>query len=135
MRIDDATMQILFVKDLVNQGDPCSRHSFVSYLKDRGRLQDFINLKTFYPTRAEFHDYLAWCAEAVRHKVRYGCEVVGVSCGPRAGSAVRGLTLSVRGLEHPSGTSVTTSSVVLAQGIRQRLPPPALRGYPVWHSA
>ena len=47
MLIEDATMQVSFLKDLVTLRNPTSRFSFLNYLKQRGRLEDFINLKTF----------------------------------------------------------------------------------------
>src|SRR5215218_9612596 len=56
MLIDDATMQVSFLKDLVTMRDPTSAHSFVAYLHDRGRLVDFMNHKTLFPLRIEFHD-------------------------------------------------------------------------------
>jgi lysine/ornithine N-monooxygenase len=38
--------------------DPTSAYSFVAYLHDCGRLVDFMNRKTLFPLRIEFHDYL-----------------------------------------------------------------------------
>ena len=62
MLIEDATMQVSFLKDLVTMRNPTSAFSFVSYLHERGRLVDFINHKTLFPLRIEFHDYLEWAA-------------------------------------------------------------------------
>jgi L-ornithine N5-oxygenase len=76
MLLDDATMQVSFLKDLVTMRDPASDFSFVSYLTDRGRLADFINRKTLFPLRIEFHDYLEWAAVRVDDLVRYGADVV-----------------------------------------------------------
>ncbi|BBZ74665.1 hypothetical protein MANY_00020 [Mycolicibacterium anyangense] len=67
MLIPGATMQISFLKDLVTQRNPQSEFSFLSYLTERGRLSEFINYKTFFPTRLEFHDYLSWAAEGDGH--------------------------------------------------------------------
>ncbi len=78
MLIPGATMQISFLKDLVTQRNPQSEFSFLSYLTERGRLSEFINYKTFFPTRLEFHDYLTWAAEKVTATVRYGSRVVSV---------------------------------------------------------
>lgn len=78
MLIPGATMQISFLKDLVTQRNPQSEFSFLSYLTERGRLSEFINYKTFFPTRLEFHDYLSWAAEKVTATVRYGSRVVSV---------------------------------------------------------
>src|ERR1700712_1526142 len=43
MLLEDATMQISFLKDLVTLRNPASGFSFLAYLKERGRLVDFIN--------------------------------------------------------------------------------------------
>ena len=51
-------LQISFLKDLVSLRNPTSPYSFVNYLKQQGRLVDFVNLGTFYPCRLEYNDYL-----------------------------------------------------------------------------
>lgn len=81
MLLPGATMQISFLKDLVTVRNPRSEFSFINYLADRGRMLDFINLKSFYPTRIEFHDYLEWVADRVRATVRYGETVRSVEIG------------------------------------------------------
>lgn len=78
MLIPGATMQISFLKDLVTQRNPQSEFTFLAYLTERGRLTEFINYKTFFPTRLEFHDYLAWAAAKVDAAVRYGSEVTAI---------------------------------------------------------
>lgn len=71
-------LQISFLKDLVSLRDPTSPYSFVNYLHEHGRLVDFINLGTFYPSRLEFNDYLCWVAKHFSHQCRYGEEVMSV---------------------------------------------------------
>ncbi len=78
MLLDDATMQVSFLKDLVTLRDPTSEYSFLCYLRDQGRLMDFINHKNLYPLRIEFHDYLEWAAAKVDDLVLYGHEVTTV---------------------------------------------------------
>ncbi|MBB5020378.1 lysine/ornithine N-monooxygenase [Chitinivorax tropicus] len=78
MLLDHAHMQISYLKDLVTLRNPQSRFSFVSYLHEKGRLADFINLKTFYPSRHEFNDYLAWAASHFDDRCLYGEEVFQV---------------------------------------------------------
>ena len=73
-----ATMQVSFLKDLVTMRDPTSPRSFLNYLQGQGRLADFINNKSLFPSRVEFHDYLEWCAADVRHLVSYGTRAVAV---------------------------------------------------------
>ncbi len=89
MLLDGSRMQISFLKDLVSLRDPTSPHSFLNYLHRQGRLQDFINLKTFYPSRREFNDYLAWVAEGFEDQTGYGEEVVAIEPDAVAGRVAR----------------------------------------------
>lgn len=78
MLIDDATMQVSFLKDLVTLRNPTSDYSFLCFLRERGRLIDFLNQKTLFPLRMEFHEFFEWAAERVSHLVSYGSEVTAV---------------------------------------------------------
>jgi L-ornithine N5-oxygenase len=78
MLLADSHMQISFLKDLATLRNPRSRFTFVNYLHEKNRLQDFINLKTFYPSRHEFSDYLGWAAAQFDENCRYGEEVFEV---------------------------------------------------------
>ena len=62
MLIDDATMQVSFLKDLVTMRNPTSDFTFLCFLRERGRLVDFLNAKTLFPLRIEFHEYFEWAA-------------------------------------------------------------------------
>lgn len=79
MLIDDATMQVSFLKDLVTLRNPTSEYSFLAYLHSKDRLVDFINQKSLFPLRVEFHDYLEWAAERFDEQVQYGHEVVEIT--------------------------------------------------------
>ena len=85
MLLDNAHMQISFLKDLATLRNPASRFTFVSYLHQKGRLQDFINLKTFFPSRHEFNDYLGWAAGHFSDRCAYGEEVLEVMPEQRNG--------------------------------------------------
>ncbi|WDD94208.1 lysine N(6)-hydroxylase/L-ornithine N(5)-oxygenase family protein [Burkholderia sp. FERM BP-3421] len=87
MLLDDCRMQISFLKDLATLRDPKSRFTFINYLFERGRLADFVNLKNFYPTRVEFHDYLSWVADAFDEQVHYGETVTAIEPVAAAGRA------------------------------------------------
>ena len=78
MMVDNAHMQVSFLKDLATMRNPSSHFTFVNYLHQKNRLQDFINLKTFFPSRHEFNDYLAWAAAHFDHCCAYGEEVIEV---------------------------------------------------------
>jgi L-ornithine N5-oxygenase len=132
MLIDDATMQVSFLKDLVTMRDPTSAHSFVAYLHDRGRLVVFMNHKTLFPLRIEFHDYLEWAARRMSHLVEYDREVVDVEPVEEDGMvAAFDVALRERG-----GTGVVrrARNVVIAAGLELRMPPGIERSARVWHN-
>ena len=54
--------QVSFLKDLVTRRNPRSKYSFVNFLHETDRLDDFINLGSFTPYRMEISDYLSWVA-------------------------------------------------------------------------
>lgn len=85
MQLPGAKMQISFLKDLATPRDPTSGFTFLNYLFKKGRLNHFINLGTFLPSRVEYEDYLRWCASHFEKegKVAYGMEVEDVSIGSR----------------------------------------------------
>ncbi|MEU9067527.1 SidA/IucD/PvdA family monooxygenase [Streptomyces sp. NPDC048306] len=71
-----AQSQVSFLKDLVTLRNPRSKFSFVNFLHETGRLEDFINLSSFTPYRSEISEYHRWVAESLdRVKVRYGTRV------------------------------------------------------------
>lgn len=78
MLLDHAHMQISYLKDLVTLRNPRSRFTFVNYLHEHGRLPAFINLKSFFPSRREFSDYLGWAARQFDGSCAYGEEVTAV---------------------------------------------------------
>ncbi|WP_125716923.1 lysine N(6)-hydroxylase/L-ornithine N(5)-oxygenase family protein [Pseudoalteromonas rubra] len=78
MLLDNTTMQISFLKDLVSLRNPTSHFSFINYLHHNKRLDSFINLKTFYPSRHEFNDYLGWAASHFRDHCHFGEQVCAV---------------------------------------------------------
>ncbi|MFE0801298.1 lysine N(6)-hydroxylase/L-ornithine N(5)-oxygenase family protein [Streptomyces sp. NPDC058812] len=132
MLIDDATMQVSFLKDLVTLRNPASEFSFLCYLQSKGRLIDFINHKNLFPLRVEFHDYFEWAAAKVDDMASYGHEVVGVAPAVRDG-AVEHLEVTVRSGE---GLEVHRArNVVIGTGLRPLVPDGVERGERVWHNS
>ncbi|MCP2245113.1 lysine N(6)-hydroxylase/L-ornithine N(5)-oxygenase family protein [Lentzea aerocolonigenes] len=122
MLLEDATMQVSFLKDLVTLRNPTSTFSFLCYLRERGRLIDFVNHKNLFPLRREFHDYFEWAAERVSHHVSYGAEVGAIG--------VRG-----DGFEFAAGTEVVRArNLVLATGLEANLPDGVAPGERIWHN-
>ncbi|MGW9121211.1 lysine N(6)-hydroxylase/L-ornithine N(5)-oxygenase family protein [Streptomyces sp. NPDC055663] len=132
MLIDDATMQVSFLKDLVTLRNPASEYSFLCYLQSKGRLIDFINHKNLFPLRVEFHDYFEWAAAKVDDMVSYGHEVVSVTPVVQDG-VVEYLDVTVRSAQ---GLSVHRArNLVVGTGLRPLMPEGVERGERVWHNS
>ncbi|SDY43865.1 L-ornithine N5-oxygenase [Micromonospora pattaloongensis] len=129
MLLDGATMQVSFLKDLATLRSPSSRYTFTSYLHDVGRLTDFINSKTLYPYRTDFHTYLEWAADRLPADVRYGTEVVSVT-PERTDDVVRELLVRTG-----DGRTFRTRNLVIGTGMTPCFPDGVQRGPRVWHSA
>ncbi|WP_433279014.1 lysine N(6)-hydroxylase/L-ornithine N(5)-oxygenase family protein [Pseudonocardia xinjiangensis] len=134
MLLEDATMQVSFLKDLVTLRNPTSPFSFLAYLKRHDRLVDFINYGSVFPTRLEFHDYLEWAAARFAGQVDYGCEVVAIEPAVGVDGSVDHLVVEVR---DSAGRTVRqpARNVVLATGLRPHLPSGAVLGERIWHSS
>ncbi|WP_246271964.1 lysine N(6)-hydroxylase/L-ornithine N(5)-oxygenase family protein [Amycolatopsis acididurans] len=120
MLLEDATMQVSFLKDLVTMRNPASEFSFLSYLHSRGRLVDFINHKNLFPLRIEFHDYFEWAAAKVGDQVTYGQEVVSVGDGFEVRTA--------------GGSVYRARNLVLGTGLRPNIPEGFTTSDRVWHN-
>ncbi|KEF03340.1 MULTISPECIES: lysine N(6)-hydroxylase/L-ornithine N(5)-oxygenase family protein [Streptomyces] len=72
--IEDATLQVPFLADLVTLADPTSPWSFLNYLKHRERLFPFYFAERFHIHRAEYDAYCRWVSTSLpalhfRHQV------------------------------------------------------------------
>ncbi|WP_231974575.1 lysine N(6)-hydroxylase/L-ornithine N(5)-oxygenase family protein [Pseudonocardia sp. HH130630-07] len=140
MLLEGATLQVSHLKDLVTLRKPSSPYTFLSYLHERGRLADFINYGSNFPTRLEFHDYLTWAAGAVAREgadgggvsVDYGDEVVEVLPVRSDDGTVDLLDVVVRAGERTQ--TLRTRNVVLACGLRPFLPAGVEAGPRIWHN-
>ncbi len=127
MLLSGAKMQISFIKDLATLRNPRSAFTFINYLYKNDRLVEFTNLSTFLPARAEYEDYLRWCASAFDESVIYNSEVVAVdeaasdsTTSAGSVSAFRVVTRDAKsGIEHV----YRARNVLLAIGGKPSLPP------------
>ncbi|MFD8800838.1 lysine N(6)-hydroxylase/L-ornithine N(5)-oxygenase family protein [Streptomyces atroolivaceus] len=132
MLIDDATMQVSFLKDLVTLRNPSSEFSFLCYLQSEGRLVDFVNGKSLFPLRVEFHDYFEWAAAKVDDMVSYGHEVIAVRPVVFDG-VVEYVDVTSR-----SGSEVVVHrarNLVIGTGLRPQMPDGVERTDRVWHTS
>ncbi|WP_370619780.1 lysine N(6)-hydroxylase/L-ornithine N(5)-oxygenase family protein [Mumia qirimensis] len=130
MMLEGATIQVPFLADLVTLADPTSRFSFLSFLKQTGRLYPFYIRESFYPLRAEYDAYCRWAADQLG-SLRWGRRVVAVEHHEADDSyVVRART------DDGSIETYRTRHVVLGTGTRPTLPD-AARGLdgPWLHSA
>lgn len=89
-----ARSQVSFLKDLVTLRDPRSKFSFLNFLHDQGRIDEFVNLGTFHPFRWEISDYLQWVANSLeRVRIRYGVRAERVEPARDAGGSLIGWTV------------------------------------------
>ncbi|MHA6802724.1 lysine N(6)-hydroxylase/L-ornithine N(5)-oxygenase family protein [Salinifilum ghardaiensis] len=131
MLIDGTTLQVSFLKDLVTPRDPASDFSFLCYLRERGRLADFINHKTLFPTRVEYHDYLEWAASRMAHRVRYGSEVVSVA-PVRDGQRITRFAVTTRSAD--GYRTYRARNLVLGLGLEAAMPRGVVESGRVWHN-
>ncbi|ROO84617.1 L-ornithine N5-oxygenase [Actinocorallia herbida] len=131
MLIEGTTMQVSFLKDLATMRNPSSSFSFLHYLKERGRLVDFINHKTMFPSRLEFHDYLEWAAARFTDQVEYGTEVLAVRPVVEDGAVVACEIVATK-----DGETVVrrARNLVIATGLEPAVPAGIALGDRVWHS-
>jgi lysine N6-hydroxylase len=78
MMLDATRLQTPFLADLVTLADPTSPYSFLSYLKESGRMYSFYIRESFYPLRSEFSDYCRWAAAKLPN-LRFGRTVTAVT--------------------------------------------------------
>ncbi|HEU0301217.1 MAG TPA: SidA/IucD/PvdA family monooxygenase [Longimicrobium sp.] len=124
MLIEGARLQVSCLKDLATLRDPCSRFTFLNYLRSVGRLDEFINLGDMRPTRTEFNDYLRWAAARVSAPVRFGREVVSVEPEPGTeDGAVHALRVTARNLGDGRTETYLARNLVVATGGVPRVPP------------
>ncbi|KAI6247756.1 L-ornithine N(5)-monooxygenase [Erysiphe necator] len=124
MQIPGAKMQISFIKDLATLRNPRSKFTFINYLFTKQRLNQFINLSTHLPSRAEYEDYLRWCAShfEAKNQVQYDTEVKSVRAGSQNadGKVTSWIVTSL----DSKGNTVTkrACNVVLAVGGKPMIP-------------
>lgn len=134
MLIDDATMQVSFFKDLVTLRDPTSDFSFLCYLKAKGRLVHFLNQKSLFPLRVEFHDYFEWAASRLERAVRYSAEVVSIEPVEIDGEIAYFDVISNEGDDPDELVVRRARNICVATGLQPSMPADAPRSERVWHN-
>ncbi len=113
-----ARSQVSFLKDLVTLRNPRSRFSFLNFLHETGRLDEFVNLSTFNPFRSEISSYLQWVAKTLEHVgVRYGVRCERIAARRGANGSVAGWTVTLS-----DGSVISCRDIVVGTGRDPHMP-------------
>lgn len=78
MMLESAHLQTPFMSDLVTLADPTHPLSFLSYIKQQGRLYSFYIRESFYLMRSEYNQYCQWALSQISNVI-LGTKVVSIS--------------------------------------------------------
>jgi L-ornithine N5-oxygenase len=113
-----ARSQVSFLKDLVTLRNPRSRFSFLNFLHEQGRLNEFVNLATFHPFRWELSDYLQWVAKSLEKvQIRYGVRAEKIEPDRAADRSVTGWTVKLT-----DGDTIRCRDLVIGGGRDPHVP-------------
>lgn len=101
-------------RDLVTPRNPMSRYTFINYLKESGRLFDFLNLGIIYPLRKDYSKYIEWVASHFSHLVSYRTRALRVTNDPVARHWCVETNMGV----------FTASALIFGTGRSRNIPPP-----------
>jgi L-ornithine N5-monooxygenase len=119
MLLEGSRLQVTFLKDFALMRNPTSAFTFLNYLKVRGRLEEFVNLRTLFPSRHEFDDYMKWVASHFQSSVQFSSDVVEIAPhGACSSDSIARVAVKTR-----DGSTYLTRNLVLAVGARKRVPP------------
>src|SRR5437763_10455753 len=130
MLLDGSDIQNNPLRDLVTPRNPQSRYTFVNYLKQTGRLFDYLNLGLQYPLRKDYAHYVTWVAEHFQDRVAYRSNVEATDLVPAPDG--RGTVWRVA---TAGGEERLARCLVLGPGRQPRIPAPFRRhlGARVFH--
>ncbi|MBL1073649.1 SidA/IucD/PvdA family monooxygenase [Nocardia sp. 2] len=113
-----ARSQVSFVKDLVTLRNPRSRFSFLNFLHEHDRLDEFVNLSTFHPYRWELSDYQQWVAHSLELvRVRHGARAERIEPRRTRDGRITGWLVRLAG-----GDRIACRDLVLGTGRDARIP-------------
>ncbi len=82
MMLQDTTLQIPFMADLVTLADPTSPFSFLNYIKEQGRIYSFYIRENFLILRNEYNKYCQWALQKLSN-IHFKIEVKEVLYNPK----------------------------------------------------
>jgi len=113
---DVSTMQVSFLKDLVTMVNPTSEFTFLNYLKECGRIHEFINLRTFYPRRTEFDDYLRWASDKLSGFSKFNHEITEINLEDENSVGSTNLIVTVKDKKTGHEENIITDNIIVSDG-------------------
>ena len=132
MLLEETTLEVPFLADLVTLADPTNPYSYLNYLRETGRIYQFYFYETFQIPRREYNEYLRWVVENL-DTCRFNREVTDVRWNDDRGHYV----VTARHPETGERVEYRGEHLALGIGSRPRIPD-HLRGHPseaVFHTA
>ncbi len=77
MMIPGSRLQVPFYADLVTLADPCSRFSYLSFLKAKKRMFRFAIQENYFIKRSEYNEYCQWAADQLP-SLKFGTTCVSI---------------------------------------------------------
>lgn len=118
MMIPGTDIQHNPLRDLVTPRNPASKYGFLSYLQEKARLFEYLNLSAHYPPRSEYAGYVKWVGNQFLNNVLLSTEVLTVEYEDFAGHGVcfriqlsDGRTLRSKSVSFGPGRSYNIPSV------------------------
>jgi lysine N6-hydroxylase len=115
LMLDEATLQVPFMADLVTMADPTSAYSFLNFMKHTNRIYKFYIRENFFILRREYNAYCRWVISQLSN-CRFSQEVLEVSY-------INGLyMLTVRDTKTKEIITYKAKKIVLGTGTQPYIP-------------
>lgn len=117
LMLDNATLQVPFMADLVTMADPKSKFSFLNFLKEKDRLYKFYIRENFFILRKEYNLYCQWVAHQLENCL-FGKKVEHITFD----KAQKIYIIEVLDLKNNDVKKYFTRKLVLGTGTQPKLP-------------
>lgn len=117
LMLDNATLQVPFMADLVTMADPKSKYSFLNFLKETDRLYKFYIREDFFILRKEYNVYCQWAADQLESCL-FGKKVENIIFN----EADQVFIIDVLDLKNNDVIQYTAKKIVLGTGTQPSLP-------------
>ncbi|WP_412850625.1 lysine N(6)-hydroxylase/L-ornithine N(5)-oxygenase family protein [Chryseobacterium sp. PMSZPI] len=117
LMLDNATLQVPFMADLVTMADPKSKFSFLNFLKETDRLYKFYIREDFFILRKEYNLYCQWVVNQLQSCL-FGKKVENIIFN----ETEQIFNIEVLDLKNNDVIKYTAKKIVLGTGTQPRLP-------------